>query len=148
ALHLKNAQRIASNEITRHGIENAIRNPHPINYKLVEAQEARRILDRLVGYRLSPLLWKKIKKNLSAGRVQSVVLRLICDRERDILAFVPVEYWSVTATLTPQSPEKRFPFEAKLVSRGKEKVQPTDEEQASAILRDLEGAQYVVDAVK
>src|SRR5438270_4135173 len=148
ALKLKDAKRIEYNEITRQAVEHALRNPRSIDYERVEAQEARRILDRLVGYKLSPLLWKKVRKNLSAGRVQSVVLRLIVDRERDVLAFVPVEYWSVTATLTPQPPGKRFPFEAKLISRGKEKIQPNSEEQASAILSELEGASYTVDSVK
>src|SRR5258708_19703734 len=89
ALKLKSPERISSNEITKQGIENAIRNPRPINYKLVEAQEARRILDRLVGYRLSPLLWKKGKKNLSPGRVQSVVLRIICPTEQELLSLPP-----------------------------------------------------------
>ncbi len=148
ALNLKNAKRIEYNEITRQAVETALRNPRSINQERVEAQEARRILDRLVGYKLSPLLWKKVRKNLSAGRVQSVVLRLIVDREREVLAFIPVEYWSITATLTPQLPVKRFPFDAKLVLRGREKVQPANEEEANAILRELDGARYVVDSIK
>jgi DNA topoisomerase-1 len=117
ALKLKEPRRIHVNEITRAAVSAALANPGTINQNLVEAQEARRILDRLVGYRLSPLLWKKVQKNLSAGRVQSVVVRLICDREREIQAFVSEEYWSITALLTPQPPAERFPFEAKLVGR-------------------------------
>ncbi len=148
ALKLKDPLRIECNEITRTAIEAAIRNPRKIDVDRVDAQEARRILDRLVGYRLSPLLWKKVRKNLSAGRVQSVAVRLIVDREREILAFVPQEYWSLTATVTPQPPAARFPFEAKFIGRGKEKVQLTNQEQADAILRELEGAAYAVDAVR
>lgn len=148
ALKLKDPLRIQCNEITRSAIEAAIQNPRPIDEQLVEAQEARRILDRLVGYRLSPLLWKKVRKNLSAGRVQSVAVRLVVDREREIQAFVPQEYWSLTATLTPQPPEARFPFEARFVGRGAEKVQLRTQEETDAVVRALEGASYTVDAIR
>lgn len=148
ALKLKNAQRIEFNEITRQAVENAIRHPRTIDERRVNAQEVRRILDRLVGYRLSPLLWKKVRKGLSAGRVQSVAVRLVCEREREIQAFVPEEYWSLTATLTPQPPEKPFPFEAKLVGRGAEKLALKNEEETSAVVRALEGARYVVQTVR
>ena len=118
ALKLNNAKRIQFNEITRTAVLEGLHNAHDINIDLVNAQQARRVLDRLVGYKLSPLLWRKVKRNLSAGRVQSVSVRLICDREREILAFVAVEYWSITATLTPR--DKEHLFEAKLLSRGRE----------------------------
>jgi DNA topoisomerase-1 len=148
ALKLTNARRIEFNEITKQAVENAIKRPRAIDERRVSAQEARRILDRLVGYRLSPLLWKKVRKNLSAGRVQSVAVRLICEREREILAFVPEEYWSLTATLTPQSPQKRFPFEAKLVGRGKEKIALKNESETQEVVRALDGARYVVQTVR
>lgn len=154
ALKLKDPRRIQFNEITRQAVENAIRNPRAIDTHLVDAQEARRVLDRLVGYKLSPLLWKKVRKNLSAGRVQSVAVRLICEREREIMAFVPEEYWSLTATLTPQPPEKRFPFEARFIGRGQEKIELRKEEDAQAVVRNLQGdettgpATWVVRTVK
>ena len=93
-------QRIEFNEITRSAVERAIENPRPINFNLVNAQQARRVLDRLVGYKLSPLLWEKIKPGLSAGRVQSAALRMICDRETEINEFKPEEYWSLTVWLS------------------------------------------------
>jgi len=148
ALKLKAPRRIEFNEITRQAVEKALRHPRPIDERLVNAQEARRVLDRLVGYRLSPLLWKKVGKNLSAGRVQSVAVRLVCEREREILAFVPEEYWSLTATLTSRQPEKRFPFEAKFIGRGRQKIELRNEGEAMAVMRDLEGARYVVQSVK
>jgi len=148
ALKLKDPQRIEFNEITKTAVQNAISHPRSINTHRFDAQEARRVLDRLVGYRLSPLLWKKVRKNLSAGRVQSVVVRLICEREREIQAFVPQEYWSLTARLTPQSPAKPFPFDSKFIGRGKEKIDLTNEEQTQGILKELDGAQFIVDTVK
>ena len=90
--------RIEFNEITKNTIKEAIKQPRPIDMGLVDAQQARRVLDRLVGYQISPLLWRKIRKGLSAGRVQSAALKLICDREREIQAFVPEEYWNISAT--------------------------------------------------
>jgi DNA topoisomerase I len=157
ALKLKEPRRIEFNEITKTAVQNAIAHPREIDYKRFDAQEARRVLDRLVGYRISPLLWKKVRKNLSAGRVQSVVVRMIVDREREIQAFVPEEYWSLTATLTPQPPEKRFPFDAKFIGRTREagakatsidKFALRTEEDSQAVLRDLEGATYQVDTLK
>jgi len=108
------AKRVTFTEITRDAILEAFRTPRAIDVRLVEAQQARRILDRLVGYRLSPVLWKKVRPGLSAGRVQSVALRLIVDRERQIAAFVPVEYWSVDVRLTPDE-EQDAPFLARLI---------------------------------
>src|SRR5690606_19720855 len=98
---------IVFQEITPEAIKNAIQEPRSINMKLVEAQQARRVLDRLVGYEISPLLWKNVKRGLSAGRVQSVALRLIVEREREIRAFVPREYWSLEAELAKQELDKR-----------------------------------------
>ena len=96
------AKRITFTEITRDAILESVRHPRAIDLKLVDAQEARRILDRLVGYRISPILWRKVRPGLSAGRVQSVAVRLIVEREREIRAFVPVEYWSIDVRLTPE----------------------------------------------
>ncbi len=146
ALGLTNAKRIQFNEITATAVRDALGNAREINGDLVNAQQARRVLDRLVGYMLSPLLWRKIKKNLSAGRVQSVAVRLICDREREILAFVPVEYWSIAATLTPK--EKEHLFEAKLLSRGGSKLEIHNKQEADDLLAALNGATYRVDKVK
>ncbi|MGC8669191.1 MAG: type I DNA topoisomerase [Chthonomonadales bacterium] len=148
ALKLKNARRIEFNEITRQAVEGALAHPRDVDLRRVDAQEARRVLDRLVGYRISPLLWKKVRTNLSAGRVQSVAVRLICDREREIQSFVPEEYWTITAQLTPQPPEPRFPFEARLVARGEEKVKITTEAEAQEIVAALEGAAYRVASVR
>ena len=146
ALKLDNAKRIQFNEITRSAVLDGLSNAHDINIDLVNAQQARRVLDRLVGYKLSPLLWRKVKKNLSAGRVQSVAVRLICDRERDILAFVPVEYWSIAATLTPKP--KEHMFEAKLIQRAGQKLVISNKQQADEILEALKGADYVVKSIK
>jgi len=146
ALQLSNARRIQFNEITETAVREALQHAHEINADLVNAQQARRVLDRLVGYKLSPLLWRKIKKNLSAGRVQSVAVRLVCDREREIIAFVPVEYWSITATLTPQ--EKEHLFDAKLIQRNGEKLEIHNRQEADDLLKALEGATYTVANVK
>ncbi len=148
ALQIKNAKRIEFNEITRSAVENAIQHPREIDMKRVNAQEARRILDRLVGYRLSPLLWKKVRKNLSAGRVQSVAVRLICDREREIQAFIPEEYWSLTATLTPQPPIPKFAFDAKFVGKNGKKQAINNEAEAQALLTELRNVPWAVKSVK
>jgi DNA topoisomerase-1 len=142
--------RVVFQEITRNAVEQAIANPRSIDKNLVDAQQARRVLDRLVGYQLSPLLWDKVKRGLSAGRVQSVAVRLIVERERAIEAFVPVEYWSIEADLLKgEAPEAgaRDAFRAALVERdGKrlEKFAIQNQEQARAIVADLEGARYEV----
>ena len=148
ALKLKNPLRIQFNEITKQAVQQALQNPRTIDIDKVNAQQARRILDRLVGYKVSPVLWKKIQKGLSAGRVQSVAVRLICEREREIQIFVPVEYWSLTATLTPQPPEKKFPFPAKLHSRAGTRLEPHSEDEMNVILADLDKARYDVAEVK
>ena len=118
------ACRIEFNEITDSAIKKAVQKPRPINMDRVEAQQARRILDRLVGYKISPLLWKKVKKGLSAGRVQSVATRLIVDREREIENFIPEEYWTVDAKLKTQAGEE---FEASLNSCDGKKIKPEKE---------------------
>ncbi len=144
-LKTPNIFRIEFNEITKDAVMRALENPRAVDLHRVNAQQARRILDRLVGYKLSPLLWKKVKPKLSAGRVQSVAVRLICEREREINSFVPEEYWSIIAKLTPL--DKEFPFEAKLVNFRNDKIEVKNEEQAKSILADLENAQYMVKKV-
>ena len=146
ALKLKNAKRITFNEITQSAVNNALEHPRKVNDHLVDAQQARRVLDRLVGYKLSPLLWSKVKKNLSAGRVQSVAVRLICDREREILVFVPEESWSLTARLTKL--DKEHIFSAKLIEKDGKKIKPGNEGEAKQALSDLQGASYTVADVK
>src|SRR5271157_4747987 len=114
-LGLQNPRRAVFNEITKGAVQQAIRKPRDINEDLFNAQQARRVLDRLVGYKISPLLWRRVQSGTSAGRVQSVALRVICDREAEIRAFVPEEYWSIAVTLSKQ---KQLPcFEAQLISR-------------------------------
>ncbi len=142
-------KRIAFHEITQSAIQDALDNPRDIDINLVNSQQARRILDRLVGYKLSPLLWKKIAKGLSAGRVQSIALRLICDREKEILAFIPQEYWSVQALLKKKNSKEIF--EASLSKKdGKavDKLEIKNEQEAKQILKDLENAQYIVEEVE
>ncbi|SHI90252.1 type I DNA topoisomerase [Desulfofundulus thermosubterraneus] len=133
--------RIEFNEITKQAVQNAVKAPRPIDYNRVNAQQARRILDRLVGYKLSPLLWRKVKKGLSAGRVQSVAVRLICDREEEINAFVPEEYWTLTAVFTRRGKD---PFEAKLYKIGDKKAEIKNQVQIGEILKDLKGVSYRV----
>lgn len=136
-------KRITFHEITKDAIQQAIKSPRDLDLHLIDAQQARRVLDRLVGYKLSPFLWRKVYKGLSAGRVQSVAVRLIVDREREILAFVPVEYWSVEADLEAQGQ----PFSATLIKKNDEKVEKLTiktEEDAKLIHADLAGSSYVV----
>ncbi len=172
-LGLQHPRRAVFNEITKGAVQDAIRHPREINEDLFNAQQARRVLDRLVGYKISPLLWRRIQSGTSAGRVQSVALRLICDREAEIRAFVPEEYWSITATLSKQKSAERF--EAVLITRlaemaalngeengnggegeetgqngakaaktGKGRIKISSQEEADAILADLQGATYSV----
>ncbi len=149
-LDLNDKNRVTFNEITEKGIKQGIANPRCIDENLVNAQQARRILDRIVGYKLSPFLWKKVRKGLSAGRVQSVAVRMIVDREEEIRSFVSQEYWTIEAKLT--SPSSRKVFTAKLVSfEGKkldDKLSLPDKKSADEILKKLDGAQYIVDKVK
>ena len=137
--------RVAFNEITKSGVKAGMDNPHKINYDLVNAQQARRVLDRIVGYKLSPFLWKKVKSGLSAGRVQSVALKLIVDREKEISKFVPEEFWNIHAKFICS----RKRISAKLYSKvGEDKLAIENEESANKIMADLEGAQYKVLSVK
>src|SRR2546426_2205268 len=173
-LGLKNPRRAVFNEITKGAVQQAISKPREINEDLFNAQQARRVLDRLVGYKISPLLWRRIQSGTSAGRVQSVALRLVCDREAEIRAFVPEEYWSITATLSKQ--RQKETFEATLITRlkdiaelngdensteGEEQPAPaalngktprkekgrikiSSKEESDSILSDLQGATYTV----
>ena len=146
-LKLQDPKRIELHEITKDAALAAIKSPHHIDMDRVNAQQARRILDRLVGYKISPLLWAKVRGGLSAGRVQSVAVRLIVDREREINAFNPREYWTVTAQLaTERDPAIVFP--ADLVAHRGEKLEITNQEQADGVMRALEGASFSVATVK
>jgi DNA topoisomerase-1 len=140
----KKVRRLMFNEITKKAILEAINHPGAIDMRMVDAQQARRVLDRLVGYKISPILWDKVRRGLSAGRVQSVALKLICDRERQIEDFLPEEYWHVTAKLAgPVPPE----FEAKLLRVGETSLKIRNEAEARTILASLEQATFVVSAV-
>ena len=145
-LDLNAANRVTFNEITKTGIMNGIANPHKIDMDLVNAQQARRILDRLVGYRLSPFVSQKIRRGLSAGRVQSVAVRLIVDREEEIRAFKPEEYWTLDAKFVPQSARKAF--SASFVGDETGKVKIENKEQSDKYLKRLENAVYTVSSVK
>jgi DNA topoisomerase-1 len=136
--------RVLFNEITEKAVKEAIRNPGQIDMRKVEAQQARRILDRIVGYQISPLLWGKVGDGLSAGRVQSVAVRLICEREREIEGFVPEEYWTITAVLETKEGER---FEAKLLKIGSEKAEIKDGEEARRIAEELSGSDFRVASV-
>jgi DNA topoisomerase I len=140
----KNVYRITFNEITERAVKAAFLQPGKIDLKKVDAQQARRVLDRLVGYSLSPLLWEKVQRGLSAGRVQSVAVRLIVDREREITAFVPVEYWSLHARLKASRPPE---FVATLKEVAGEKASLGNEEATRALMASLEGARFVVKSV-
>ena len=152
--HLKNVlklkdgkNRIEFNEISPAAVTNALQHPREIDYNLVDAQQARRVLDRLVGYKLSPLLCKRIHSGLSAGRVQSVALRLIVDREREIQAFVPEEYWNLTAELQDK-PKEYSPFKALLSEKAGKKFKPKNAEENEAVRAELDGKPYIVSEIK
>lgn len=136
--------RVVFNEITRDAIKEAFKNPRPINQDLVDAQQARRVLDRLVGYKISPILWKKVKKGLSAGRVQSVALRLIVEREQEIQQFKPEEYWKINATFE----EKGEKFKAYFFSKDGEKIELKNKRDVETILYQLKGQEFIVSAVQ
>lgn len=140
-----NVQRITFNEITKKAVLQAIEHPRDLDQRLFESQQARRILDRLVGYEISPLLWDKVRRGLSAGRVQSVAVRLVVEREREIEAFKTEEYWTLEAKLGAGSPPQ---FGAKLTKIGKDKATIPDGERAAAILADLDGAGWKVASVQ
>lgn len=141
----KLVKRIVFHEITKKAIENSMKNPRDIDIDMVNAQQARRILDRIVGYELSPLLWKKVRRGLSAGRVQSVAVRLITEREREIKDFVPEEFWSITSEFRTERQEK---FLAKLATFNKKKIEPKNQGEAQAIEADLKGKKFRVGEVR
>ncbi|GHT24714.1 DNA topoisomerase 1 [Endomicrobiia bacterium] len=158
AWHLKEAlklpeskiSRITFHEITTEAILKAVKHPRNLDMKLVNSQQARRILDRLVGYKLSPLLWKKVKPGLSAGRVQSVAVMLICKREEEFKSFIPVEYWSIEAELSKLE-ENTTPFKSLLFSKNDvkfDKLSVKNKEQSDETLKELEGAKYIVKSVE
>ncbi|NLC51605.1 MAG: type I DNA topoisomerase, partial [Firmicutes bacterium] len=138
--------RVEFNEITKTAVKNAFKAPRKIDMNRVEAQQARRVLDRLVGYKISPLLWRKIKKGLSAGRVQSVAVRLICDREREIEEFVPEEYWTLEAVLSSDDEENKFT--AKYYGKAGKKISFAKEEEVNEVVAELENATFLVSEIK
>ncbi len=142
----KDINRISFNEITKNAVKASIKEPRKIDMNLVNAQQSRRMLDRMVGYKISPLLWAKIKRGLSAGRVQSVALRIICDREEEINAFIPEEYWTIDAILNIEGMKK--PVTARLTSDSNGKVRIGSEEDVNRIMKDLEGCDFAVDDIK
>lgn len=142
----KKVYRISFNEITKNAVKNSIKDAREIDMNLVDAQQARRALDRIVGYRISPLLWAKVKRGLSAGRVQSVALRIIADREEEINAFIPEEYWTLDATLKVAGEKK--PLVAKFYGTDKKKQTIQSKEELDQILKVAEKAEYAVDEVK
>jgi DNA topoisomerase-1 len=137
--------RVLFHELTKNAIHEAIKSPDKLNQNKYEAQQARRILDRLVGYQVSPLLWRKVKGGLSAGRVQSVAVRIICERERAIQAFESEEYWSITAHLEDNSPP---PFTAKLVKKNGEKIKIPDEKTSNIIIEELSEEKFIVEKIQ
>ena len=146
-LNIEDANRVTFGEITKKGVTEGMSQPRAIDIDLFNAQQARRILDRLVGYKLSPFLWRKVRRGLSAGRVQSVAVRLIVDREKEIEDFKPEEYWNLDATLSPPSSQKKFTARFYGTAAGK-KLEVTNEAQAMGIVKDLEGADYTVTELK
>ena len=142
----KKVYRITFNEITKNAVKESLKHPREINMDLVDAQQARRALDRMVGYRISPLLWSKVKRGLSAGRVQSVALRMICDREDEIAAFIPEEYWTLDASF--KVPGERKLLTAKYYGTPQQKVNLTSQADVERVIAELNGADYRVSEVK
>lgn len=142
----KNVCRISFNEITKNAVKASLKAPREIDMDLVNAQQARRMLDRMVGYKISPLLWAKVKRGLSAGRVQSVALRMICDREEEINAFIPEEYWSLDALLAAEG--EKHPLTAKFYGKGSKKLAISSKEEMDQIKQEIEKADYRVLEVK
>jgi DNA topoisomerase-1 len=138
--------RVTFNEITKNAVQTGIKNPRKIDLNLVDAQQARRVLDRIVGYKMSPVLWKKVKRGLSAGRVQSVAVKMIVDREEEIEAFIPEEYWNIYVTL------KKFKsnntFEARLIGKNGKKIELKNREEVNEILEIIDKEKYIIDNVK
>ena len=138
--------RVTFNEITKTAVQKAIKEPRDIDINLVDAQQARRVLDRIVGYKISPVLWKKVRRGLSAGRVQSVAVKLIVDREEEIEKFIPEEYWNIYVKLLDEKSKKTF--EAKFYGKDGKKQEVHNKEQVDKILSDIENAKYIVEDVK
>ena len=138
--------RVTFNEITKETVQESIKHPRKIDMNLTDAQQARRVLDRIVGYKISPLLWKKVKKGLSAGRVQSVAVKLIVDREEEIEKFIPEEYWNIYVTLLEQNSKKAF--EAHLYGKNGKKIDIHSKEEIDEILKNIEKAKYIVEDIK
>ncbi len=138
--------RVTFNEITKETVQNSVKNPRKIDMNLTNAQQARRVLDRIVGYKMSPVLWKKVRKGLSAGRVQSVAVKLIVDREEEIEKFIPEEYWNIIATLLDENTNKTFV--AKLHGKNKKKIELHSKQEVEEILKNIENGKYVVTEVK
>jgi len=138
--------RVTFNEITKGAVKKAIEKPRDIDVNLVDAQQARRVLDRIVGYKISPVLWKKVKRGLSAGRVQSVAVKLIVDREEEIEKFIPQEYWNIYVTLLDK--DTKTEFEARIANKNGEKIEIHSKEEVDGILKDIENAKYIVTEVK
>ena len=139
-------QRVTFNEITKNAVKEAMKHPRDIDMNLVDAQQARRVLDRMVGYEISPILWSKIKRGLSAGRVQSVALRIIADREEEIDSFIPTEYWTLDVNLMAEGEKK--PLVAHYYGKGNEKKEISSKKELEQIIKELEGNKYVVSDVK
>ena len=141
-------KRVVFHEITRSAIQEAFANPIPLNMDLVDAQQGRRIVDRLVGFQISPILWDKVRGGLTAGRVQSIALRLIIDREREIEAFIPEEYWSIAADLHPEGSSEEDSFQAKLTHLDGKKLNLGSKEELDPVLADLNEARYEVRKIR
>ena len=138
--------RVTFNEITKTAVQKAIKEPRDIDVNLVDAQQARRVLDRIVGYKMSPVLWKKVRRGLSAGRVQSVAVKLIVDREEEIEKFIPEEYWNIYAKLLDEKSNKIF--DAKFYGKGGKKLEIHNKEQVDEILENIKNAKYIVEDIK
>ena len=145
-LEEKKASRITFNEITKNAVKASLKEPRQLDMDLVNAQQARRVLDRMVGYSISPLLWEKVKRGLSAGRVQSVALRLICDREEEINAFIAEEYWTLDAILKVKG--ERKPLIARFYGDENGKIEIKTKEQADKIYHEVEGQEFLIEEVK
>ncbi|MBQ2836370.1 MAG: type I DNA topoisomerase [Clostridia bacterium] len=138
--------RVTFNEITKTAVQKAIKEPRDIDVNLVDAQQARRVLDRIVGYKISPVLWKKVRRGLSAGRVQSVAVKLIVDREEEIEKFIPEEYWNIYVKLLDEKSKKIF--EAKFYGKDNKKIEVHNQEQVNQILEDIKNAKYIIEDIK
>lgn len=138
--------RIEFNEISKDAVQNALKSPRTINQNLVDAQQARRVLDRIVGYKLSPIICKAIKPKLSAGRVQSIALKLIVDREKEIRNFKPEEYWTISSSLKKE--QEKTVFKANFIGKNGKKIKPKNKEEVDAIIADLQGSDFVVKNIK